>query len=53
MRDPGLAMFEFIISLARIGVETSKEIENTKKVYDFIINKLFQSYLGLRTNQEI
>lgn len=51
--DPGLVLFEFMIALARIAVETSKEVDNAKKSYDYIINKFFSSYLFIRNNDEL
>lgn len=51
--DPGLALFEFIIVLARIGLETSKDFENLKKFYEIVIEKFFKSYLSLRNNKDL
>lgn len=42
-----------MVTLARVGVETSKEVEASKKVFDAVIHKFFKGYLGLRTNEEI
>ena len=42
-----------MISLARISVEISKEVENSKKVYDYIITKFLTSNLSIRTNEDI
>jgi hypothetical protein len=36
--------------VARIAVETSKEMDNAKKVYDYILGKFFGSYLMIRSN---
>ena len=51
--DPGLLLFEFIIMIARIAVETNKEMDNTKKVFDYILNKFFSSYLFIRSNEDL
>ncbi len=51
--DPGLILFEFEFALSRIAIETSKQTDNTKKVYDLILNKFFGGYLGLRKNDQI
>lgn len=49
--DPGLILFEFMIVLSRIAIETSREVENSKKVYEYIIGKFFKGYLNIRTNE--
>ena len=49
--DPGLLLFEFMFTVGRIAVETSKEMDNAKKVYDYVLNKFFGSYLFLKTNE--
>ena len=51
--DPGLLLFEFMFTVARIAVETSKEMDNAKKVYDYVLNKFLGSYLYLKTNEEV
>lgn len=43
-------LFEFEVALARIAIETSKEVDNAKKVFDYVLNKFFGVYLGLRKN---
>jgi len=39
--------------ISRIAVETSKEIDNAKKVFDYILNKFFTAYLFIRNNEDI
>ena len=51
--DPGLLLFEFMVAVARIAVEINKEVENNKKVYDYVIKKFFGTYICLRSNEEI
>ena len=41
-----------MFTVSRIAIETSKEMDNAKKVYDYILNKFFSSYLFLKTNEE-
>ena len=40
-------------AVARIAIEINKEVENNKKVYDYVIKKFFTTYLCLRNNDEI
>ena len=51
--DPGLLLFEFMMAIARIAIETNKEMDNAKKSYDQILNKFFNNFLYLRTNEEV
>ena len=51
--DPGLLLFEFIYMIARIAVETSKEMDNAKKVFDYVLTKFFTSYLFIRNNEDL
>ena len=48
--DPGLLLFEFMFTIARIAVETSKEMDMAKKGFDLILTKFLSNYLFLRTN---
>lgn len=45
-----MLLFEFEFALGRIAIETSKEMDNAKKVYDYVFNKFFGGYLSLRKN---
>jgi hypothetical protein len=40
-----------MFTVSRIAIETSKEMDNAKKVYDYILNKFFSNYLFLKTNE--
>lgn len=42
-----------MFTVSRIAVETSKEMDNAKKVYDYMLNKFLGSYLFLKTNDEV
>ena len=42
-----------MVTLGRIAVETSKETENSKKVYDYVIGKFLKDYLQIRNNDEV
>jgi len=39
--------------ISRIAVETSKEIDNAKKVFDYVLTKFFTSYLFIRNNEDL
>lgn len=39
--------------MARIAIETSKEMDNAKKSYDQVFEKFFSKYLNLRTNEQL
>lgn len=42
-----------MLTIARMAVETCKEMDNAKKGYDLILKKFFGSFLYLRTNDEV
>ena len=42
-----------MMAIARIAIETNKEMDNAKKSYDQILNKFFSNFLYLRTNEEV
>lgn len=48
-----MLLFEFMFMIARIAIETCKEMDNAKKAYDVVLNKFFSSYLFLRSNEDI
>ena len=42
-----------MFAVSRIAVEINKEVDNAKKVYDYILTKFFSSQLYLRNNEQV